>query len=223
MTTDINQSISRPDDIADIARIYRECFPDSIRSLMGQRACVRYFTAVLNDTDADVLIARAGDEIVGFALLLTSAEEPGLRWLIESLPDILHFSFRTFSAILFKSVRKAFKKVIGEAQDIQKSGSTGKAPGEEAMLCLDILGVLKNYRRKGIGRLLVKQCLQVAARDGFDKIELTVKTDNFNAIHLYEGIGFECLIKDDETRYCTLCIRIEPGMVCNGKEKHEKV
>ena len=215
----INKTLTQPDDIADIVRIYRECFPGSIRSLLGHRACIHYFRAALEDTDAEAIIAKENDRIVGFALLHKSDQRPDMnRWLVKSIPDVLHLSLHTTVSILFKALKKAARKVANPSRDVTKSCKAGKAPEDEFMLYLDILGVTKTHRQKGIGRLLVQRCLQIATQEGFDKIELIVKTNNSKAIHLYEDVGFECLIKDDDTRYCTLCIHIEPGVVCNGKK-----
>ena len=52
------------------------------------------------------------------------------------------------------------------------------------------MGVLLNYRGKGIGRRLLEACLSLACASGLEKVELEVFSDNKAAIRLYESLGF---------------------------------
>ena len=53
------------------------------------------------------------------------------------------------------------------------------------------MGVVKPYRGQGIGRRLLKQCLDAARTIGIEKVELEVYSDNLSAIRLYESESFE--------------------------------
>jgi RimJ/RimL family protein N-acetyltransferase len=52
------------------------------------------------------------------------------------------------------------------------------------------LGVVREWRRRGLGRRLIQQCLELARTTHLEKIELDVYSDNPVAIHLYESAGF---------------------------------
>ncbi|HJY39533.1 MAG TPA: GNAT family N-acetyltransferase [Steroidobacteraceae bacterium] len=52
------------------------------------------------------------------------------------------------------------------------------------------MGVRREWRRQGVGRRLLDECLPLARSAGLEKIELEVFTDNEGAIHLYESLGF---------------------------------
>lgn len=52
------------------------------------------------------------------------------------------------------------------------------------------LGVLRAYRRRGIGKALINTALDAARRKGLTRIELHVRTDNAPAIRLYKKSGF---------------------------------
>ena len=206
-TIKINRSSLPSHEIERIARIYRQCFPGSIRSLLGQSACVRFFTAVLNSEDSISLTARHGNTIVGFALLIESNQRLNLsQFLLKTVPDIFRLNIRTNTKLLKKIIKKFLKKMAVKSQNSPKICCIEKDSKNEAMIYLDILAVEKSFRRLGIGKALVENCLQIARQNGFVKLELTVKMDNEKAIKLYESVGFGCLIKDTETRYCTLCI-----------------
>jgi len=53
------------------------------------------------------------------------------------------------------------------------------------------MGVLKNYRRQGIGERLIVETIAKAKGQGLDRIELEVFASNLPAIQLYEKLGFE--------------------------------
>jgi ribosomal protein S18 acetylase RimI-like enzyme len=52
------------------------------------------------------------------------------------------------------------------------------------------MGVLREYRRKGIGRNLLQTALDMAQEIGMEKVELDVFASNRAAIELYEEAGF---------------------------------
>jgi ribosomal protein S18 acetylase RimI-like enzyme len=52
------------------------------------------------------------------------------------------------------------------------------------------MGVLSEYRGRGIGRALIDATLQAARAGGISRIELTVRVDNEPARRLYESFGF---------------------------------
>jgi ribosomal protein S18 acetylase RimI-like enzyme len=53
------------------------------------------------------------------------------------------------------------------------------------------MGLLPEFRRKGIGKELIQRTLAAAPEFGFHRVELTVREDNANAISLYKKVGFE--------------------------------
>jgi ribosomal protein S18 acetylase RimI-like enzyme len=53
------------------------------------------------------------------------------------------------------------------------------------------MGVLLNFRDKGIGRALLKKTLAKVKENGIEKIELEVFESNAPAIHLYDTFGFQ--------------------------------
>jgi RimJ/RimL family protein N-acetyltransferase len=53
------------------------------------------------------------------------------------------------------------------------------------------VGLLPDFRGKGIGRNLMGQTIDAAFAFGLTRIELTVREENVNAIALYKSLGFE--------------------------------
>jgi putative acetyltransferase len=53
------------------------------------------------------------------------------------------------------------------------------------------MGVLPQFRGQGIGRRLLEACIAKSWANGLTRVELEVRADNMNAVHLYERLGFE--------------------------------
>ena len=53
------------------------------------------------------------------------------------------------------------------------------------------VGLLPEFRGKGIGRRLMQRTIDAAFAFGLTRIELTVREGNVNAIALYKSLGFE--------------------------------
>ena len=52
------------------------------------------------------------------------------------------------------------------------------------------MGVHKDYRRQGLGTLLLESTIDAAKEYGIERVELEVYTSNTPAIRLYEKLGF---------------------------------
>lgn len=53
------------------------------------------------------------------------------------------------------------------------------------------LTVKRNYWNQGIGSMLLKNLIKYAKTNGIEIVNLEVRSDNLNAIHLYEKFGFK--------------------------------
>ena len=60
---------------------------------------------------------------------------------------------------------------------------------------VDSLAVLPGYRRKGIGKALMRRSIASLRRRGFETVYLNVREDNDAAIRLYENLGFRKIRK----------------------------
>jgi len=75
-------------------------------------------------------------------------------------------------------------QVVGVASVIQRSGAWSAHVGDLGM------GVLEQYRSKGLGRALMNSALEASERAGIWNVILSVRTFNAPAIDLYESVGF---------------------------------
>lgn len=63
---------------------------------------------------------------------------------------------------------------------------------------LNDLYVDENYRKQGIGKLLIDAAVDFGKYTGAKYVQLETAVDNFNAQHLYESIGFVKELPDTE-------------------------
>jgi ribosomal protein S18 acetylase RimI-like enzyme len=75
-------------------------------------------------------------------------------------------------------------RIVGWCDIVPKEG-----PGFSHVGTLGV-GVLKDWRRRGLGRKLIEECLALARASNLEKVELVVYSDNLVAIRLYESVGF---------------------------------
>jgi RimJ/RimL family protein N-acetyltransferase len=76
-------------------------------------------------------------------------------------------------------------EVIGWCDVLREHGSVHAHCGTLGM------GLLPEYRGKGLGRRLMEATLALAHDEGFVRIELTAHADNLRAVALYEKLGFQ--------------------------------
>ena len=66
-------------------------------------------------------------------------------------------------------------------------------------------GVSENFRKQGIGKMLMQHAINHAQEKDIKKIFLEVRADNAAAIHLYESLGF-CFVRKRENYYQDGCV-----------------
>jgi RimJ/RimL family protein N-acetyltransferase len=76
-------------------------------------------------------------------------------------------------------------KVVGWCDITPQSRRTTKHCGSLGM------GLVRDYRNKGIGTQLIYAALQRAKAHGLYRVELEVFEENVTAIHLYKKVGFK--------------------------------
>ena len=53
------------------------------------------------------------------------------------------------------------------------------------------ISILKKYWGLGLGKALIKACIQCAKEAGYEQLELSAAAENERAISLYQSLGFE--------------------------------
>lgn len=53
------------------------------------------------------------------------------------------------------------------------------------------IAVIKDYWNKGIGRIMMQECIDWCKEKGVEQLELEVVTQNNRAVSMYKNLGFE--------------------------------
>jgi GNAT superfamily N-acetyltransferase len=101
-------------------------------------------------------------------------------------------------ALVFLRVTAAVEKAVLGAS---APGFAGRLRRERSALLTDLV-VAEEHRGRGIGRLLVRDALAVAAAAGCARLTLEVRRDNAPALRIYRELGF--IIEDDPGEVATV-------------------
>lgn len=129
------------------------------------------------------------EDITGFhaAVDYVAKEKKYLLFLqAPPLEETRTFVLRNIQADHAQFVARAGGKVVGWCDIIP--AKAGSVSGHVGVLGI---GVLPEFRHKGIGRRLMQTALEKAKKNGLTRIELGVREQNENALKLYKELGFE--------------------------------
>ncbi len=134
------------------------------------------------------IVPISEDHIEGFrnALDIVAKERKYLSFL-EAPP--LESSKKFFRTIIKNDyaqfVALSKDKVIGWCDILPKEKEINKHVGVMGV------GIIPDFRGKGIGTRLINACLEKVKKQNIYRIELWVYEDNVNAVDLYKKLGFE--------------------------------
>ena len=133
------------------------------------------------------IVAIAHEHIAGFREALGSVareraflahtDVPSLEWATEFVTRNIELDHAQFVALEQGVVVGWCDIVPGGRPGFGHSGSVG-------------MGVLKEWRHRGLGRALLEACIRKAFARGLSRIELEVYASNAAAISLYRDLGF---------------------------------
>ncbi|MCD6493613.1 MAG: GNAT family N-acetyltransferase [Archaeoglobaceae archaeon] len=108
----------------------------------------------------------------------------------EEIEEILDLEDEIFGRSIFIeiSLLPVHKKVL--IADVGEIAGFAIVYWDENGFYLGALGVKEKYRGKGIGKELVKKCVEFAKKKGYNKVWLEVNVDNKKAIEIYKNMGF---------------------------------
>lgn len=134
------------------------------------------------------IIPIAEDHLKGFhrALDIVAREHKYIRFTeAPSLMSTRKFIVTNIANDYPQFVVVVNDEVVGWCDIIPKDFSTEKHVGVMGV------GLIPEFRGKGLGAKLIKKTMKKAKDIGIKRVELTVNEDNKNAIGLYQKLGFE--------------------------------
>jgi ribosomal protein S18 acetylase RimI-like enzyme len=151
-----------------------------------------------------VILAERNGEMLGFAVLLLDVSRPLDRdWLWGSWLSLVRLSVTSttvWARVVAAVARRLRRRPAGE-----RDASAAPPLPDDASLYL--IGVAPAARGLGLGRSLLRSCVDRAIAAGRRGIVLSVRTDNAAAIRLYEDAGF--VLVGDSPEYHTRVYRLD--------------
>lgn len=182
-------------DLAAVAAVHVEGFPESAITLLGQEAVRRYYEwQLLGPHDAIALGALMDGEVVGFCFggVFRGATSGFLRknqrfltWRVLTHPWLV--TNPLFRERLFAGVRLIKNSLKRKSSAPQQKMSPASSFGILA------IAVSPQCQGLGVGKLLMQESEQAALRLGFRAMNLTVHPDNNQAVKFYESLDWEKL------------------------------
>lgn len=192
--------ISKLSDLTKLAECHKKAFPKSLSSQMGELFIKKMLSWYIVSERGILFHVIENNEIIGYCggIIIKKAGLPGaatsitqhcfktfifsfiLRpWLIFHSENIKRFSFIKRN-LMYKLGLK--KLILNNTQEpiIPFSSSWG----------LVVIGVNPKYQGKGVGSILLQEFEKLAKTDGVQKISLTVKNINLQAIKAYSKNGW---------------------------------
>ena len=192
--------VTRHKDLIKIVKCHKSAFPDALSSKMGNNFILKMMEWYV-ESDRGVLfhLENKNNEIIGYCGGIITKEK-GLHGAVTS---IIQYSFNTF---LFSYIKRPWllfhpqnikkityiKKNILLKIGLHKSVSTINNEEFIPFMGLIVIGLKKEEQGKGYGSILLNEFEKRAIKTSdIEKISLSVKPENLNAIKSYSKNGWK--------------------------------
>ncbi|HHY39192.1 MAG TPA: GNAT family N-acetyltransferase [Clostridia bacterium] len=210
LTTEENQAVSRAGrwsagvrichaakgDLGGVARIFMTSFEDSIEHLFGANrpssvAARDLFEFVLHTEPQGFFVAKSQDDRpVGYAIAITDMRRLRAEALLGGY--IFRWVSRWFRGE-YGARRPPVKNLIKDKIALllspfnlrRSEGNARGTPGQILSIAVD-----PGSRSAGIGRTLLRACLEYLQRKGVKRVKLEVRPWNLPALSIYRKEGF---------------------------------
>lgn len=191
---------TRPKDLIDIVACHKSAFPDAMSSKMGNSFVFKMMEWYLK-SDRGVLfhLENKNNEILGYCGGIITKEK-GLPGAVTSISQysfnifVLSFLIRPWMFFHSENLKKlsTIKKNIFLKFGLHKPVKTLSKEEFIPFMGLIVIGLKKKNQSKGLGAILLNEFEKRAIEDNdVEKIILSVKPENINAIKAYSKNGWK--------------------------------
>ncbi len=172
-------TLARPNDAEEISSLLFEAFRDKFLAMMhnNEHKIVPllkiYYTQILNNPTHNIIVLKLEGKLVG-VLIISGKGIPIINEIPRSVikQAIHNLGLRT-------SIRLGLGFLILES-----------TPRVKDRLYINTIAVKKEYRGRGIGKLLINLCDKIATQRKITGVCLYVADNNKSAIQFYRKLGF---------------------------------
>jgi ribosomal protein S18 acetylase RimI-like enzyme len=171
--------LARSADAESVARLHMQILSEAFLSSLGVKFLIRLYRGMIASDQAVLLVARDGDEVVGFA---SGAVSPSAFWKgfrrRYFVPVAAHLAARAVRPSTVRRILEIARHLRGEA-----------SLGPELLA----IGVGPPARRMGLGSRLVTRMEQELQRRGAQQLAVAVRAGNRQARDFFQRLGFHPL------------------------------
>lgn len=197
-------SALRGGDAQAVAAVHMEAFPDSALTKLGIEAVRRYYEwQFVGPHDMVPLGAYSGDQLLGFCFggifrgALSGFLKKNRSYLALS---VLKKPWLVANPI-FRDHLLAGVRNLKPAANKSQPAETPAAPAEPRPFGILSIAVSPRCQGGGVGKIIMRESEAVARQRGFQKMRLTVSTDNQQAVSFYERVGWKKVLREGETTW----------------------
>lgn len=148
---------------------------DVVTTIITPQEVLRRMTINYNDIGQFTSMLNGGGPLVHFAAVCSSPELPPL-------------CVRANGVVASVDAQVLMMQSDDDSSSNSDDGGAGGA--DNNAVYLKNLHVQADFRRRGLAGMLVQAVKDFAAKEGVSRTFLHVDADNFNAVRLYQGVGF---------------------------------
>lgn len=188
-------------DLPRLARCHRKAFPHTLSSAMGQSYVEKMLEWYLVDARAFIFLVENDGECLGYcgglkhdgvtrvgsaSSMIQHSFNKALSVFFYKPWLLVHPEFRSKYKLAARNVWRKVRMVFVKEKPVPiVQGETQPHAG------LIVIGVDPAWQGKGLGSMLLKEFERQAELAGFRNLQLTVRTDNQQAITSYERNGWK--------------------------------
>lgn len=189
-------------DLPRLAECHRAAFPNTLSTAMGQKYVEKMLEWYLVDDHAFIFLLEEGNQCVGYcggmknegigrmgsaSSMIQHSYNQAVKIFLKRPWLLLHPEFFPKYKLARRNVWKRIRKWFGNSEKI--------VPGEnlqrqEPHIGLIVIGVHQKFQGKGCGSMLLQEFERTSRSLGYNKMMLTVKSDNEQAIKSYLRNGW---------------------------------
>lgn len=171
-------------DLNAISKLHCRVLEGTLNSKIGRDYVSRLYQKIIEDGESDAWISKKGNEVVGFLSATGNVRRLNNQILNSTVlfTKVLSYLIRHPLDIIDSFRRIMFSKYLKE-----------NYAGKRAWVLT--LGVNTMYRKKGIGRKLIKQAIDRYTKLGANELFVDTDSGNQTATLFYQALGFQTIEK----------------------------
>jgi len=198
--------LAAPEDLPDIATLFRQCNPDSVWAQFGNRVPEVYFRHYCSGNSGLTIVAISESGVVGACVGTTDPQHERMEFYKRYGPNIVQLMAvylianpvallvlirRTLRAATRLGARMAWR--LCHALTLSKTPGTTMDPLKAASRKWSFVAILfvhPEMRGLGVGTMMLEEFQNEGARRGFDSCRINTTQDNVAAQRAIARAGF---------------------------------